>query len=345
MILNDTQPSAGPADLRTLCEPFFTSMADRGKSGETIRRYRTEIRRHLAWLEAQDLLPTIAAVNRYRTHLQGELELRPRSIWLAFTAIFSFYRWCEARAGVIGLPKSDAIDLPRKDAPQRTMPTLEEIEAVFDAARRMPRQTPRKVYLRHRALLVLMLFRHAGLRRGELLDLNVSHIEQEAERWWLRVVSGKGAQARRIPVSTELRTVLEEWLLYRADWSQKHGYTGDALIPVDSGRRLCERGLTSIWNELLSAADVDRRFTPHGLRHLFASEIHSNGADLKTVQTLLGHQSVLTTEVYIREMPVKLTEAVDMIGATRPAPAPEASRSLRRSQERRMRRSPVHAGR
>lgn len=326
---------------------YLAHLADRGRSPATIRRYRDELNHYFAWSGERAL--TGATLNAYRLYLQREkirqdgprLGLEARTIRLCLTILFSFCAWLRRQKLAVpeDLPTRDMVEIPRAGKPQREVPTPQEVAALFAAADRMPANTARKCYLRGRARAILTLLRYTGLRRAELLGLNASDLEQRDDCWWVRVRYGKGGEPRRQPVADCARDILAEWLEVREAWAKAHQHTSDALLPVDRVRRLSDRGLTSIWDELLSGAGIQRRITPHGLRHTFASELAAH-ASVSTVQGLLGHGSVRTTELYLHQMPQHERDAVNRLSAPgqahRPTrPHPQQSRRPRRRSARR----------
>ena len=146
--------------------------------------------------------------------------------------------------------------------------------------------------LYHRTMLMTLY--GAGLRRSELLQLKVADID--SQRMVIRVERGKGGHGREVPLSPTLLTALREY--YR--WMRPQTY----LFPGQEHGWRADRPLTSkcIWDAVrwaAKAAGIDRRVSPHTLRHSYATHLLEAGADLRTIQVLLGHADLTHTTVYL----------------------------------------------
>ena len=321
--------------LAPLAADFLTHLADRGDQPKTCRRYAFELRHFLTWLDGRDI--TEARLHAYRRYLQnekphrnGSVGMRPRTIHLAFTAIFAFAAWLERTGHVADLPRRGSIALPALDVPQREVPSPEEVRALFAAAGKVGAHARTPQYgewLRCRALALLALFANCGLRLAEVLALQVEDIRRDREPWVVQVRSGKGAQSRWVPANAEAQRHLRDWLAIRTWWCRRLKRETPALFPVGVSQKLGERGVYNLFGELRALADLtERQITPHGLRHAFASGL-LEVTDLKTIQALMGHKSAQTTiEVYLHTSQERMEQAVRDLGAGRPAaPASEAA--------------------
>jgi integrase/recombinase XerD len=146
--------------------------------------------------------------------------------------------------------------------------------------------------LYHRTMLMTLY--GAGLRRSELLQLKVADID--SQRMVIRVERGKGGHAREVPLSPTLLTALREY--YR--WMRPQTY----LFPGQEHGWRADKPLTSkcIWDAVrfaAKAAGIDRHVSPHTLRHSYATHLLEAGADLRTIQVLLGHADLTHTTVYL----------------------------------------------
>lgn len=321
--------------MNTHLDAYLEDLRGANKSDLTIHAYRHKIKQFLEWLGDRPV--TRQTLQGYRLHRQGEGR-RPRTIRCDFTAIFAFFAWLEANGYAEDLPRRGAIVLPRMDEAQRETPTDDEVARFFAEAMRMPAHTERKKYLRGRALAIVTILAFAGLRRAELLALNVSDIQTDTAPWRLRVRCGKGAQTRWLPLSSEAQTHLREWMEIRKKWCADHGHTSDALFPVDRNRRLAHRALDSVWAELLEVCGMGAsKITPHSFRHWFGTRT-AGAVDLPTAQKLLGHKRLETTFQYLHTNAEKMQEAVESLTIlnryaqserqkdSQPAPAPAPER-------------------
>lgn len=310
-------------------EDYLAWCEDQGHAKRTLVQYRHKILQFLAWAEGREWTPRL--LREYRDHMQETLKLRPRTIRVAFTALRSFRDYLFNECGQRELPDVRGIKLPRMDAAQREVPTPDDMERMLHAAETMPQKTARKRFLRARTLAVLCLFAFTGIRRTELLSLELDAIDRTRETWRVRICKGKGGQSRWAPLHPRAQGHLSEWLEQREHWCVEHGCTLPYLFPVDRRRHLSYRGLKALWDDLLERAEIDRPLTPHCLRHYFAgAALIASGGDIPTVSALMGHSRQDTTLRYLHSTPERMREAVQAlrIGAPTPppAPAPEAPR-------------------
>jgi integrase len=282
-----------------------------GKSQRTRQQYRHKLKQWFGWLRGRP--PSRGMLMEYRDFLMGR-GLRPRTVRQAWHALASFFGYLEEELEQEGLPDVRAIRLPGDDEPRRSTPTEAEVERLERAARRMPAHTPAAAFRRGKAITMVMLLRHAGLRRSELLGLDVGDIDTTTHPWILRVRIAKGAQSRWIPINDELRAWLEVWLIQRLEWGEEAGCLHASLLPVDRNRRLSHKGVMVLWREVVELAGLTGRgFTPHSIRHRFATDVAA-ASDLPTAAALLGHKSVKTTFNYLKTNPDSMVRAVQALG-------------------------------
>jgi len=146
------------------------------------------------------------------------------------------------------------------------------------------------VGMRDRALLEVLY--GCGLRASEAVGLNLGDLDFEAE--YVRVL-GKGLKERLVPLGTEAIRALGHYLQIGRP---ALGAVGEAVFVNRFGGRLSDRGLRRILQKYLRQTAIVRRITPHALRHSMATHMLENGADLRSIQELLGHASLSTTQIY-----------------------------------------------
>lgn len=301
-------------------DAFVLHLAASGASRGTRTQYRSKLRQFLAWLPAE---PPAEVMACYRDHLMRSGR-HPSTVRVCFCALRSFHAYLASHGGPV-LPDPTGIRMPRLRPPNRRTPTTTELERLREAAERMPAHTPGREFRRGRTRIVFAILLNCGLRRSELLGLDLSDFWMDAEeRTWLRVRWAKGAQTRSLPVNADLAASLDDWLPVRRRWCAAHGCPGhQALLPVDRQRRLCDNGLRALWNELLELAGLtDSGLKPHGLRHAFATRASSvAGANLKTVSILLGHLHLTTTDRYVHSSTDEQVRVVAELAGKPPAPA------------------------
>ncbi|HIE05904.1 MAG TPA: tyrosine recombinase XerC [bacterium (Candidatus Stahlbacteria)] len=249
---------------------------ERRYSLHTIRAYEHDIDIYLVFLsktnrsgiEREDIIEFLSQL------IENKRDRRTVSRWLS--SLRSFFKFLINR----GLIKKDPTLLIRAPHVKKRLPTFLTIESISDALR-IP--TSR----RDRAIMELLY--SCGLRAGELVNLNISDVDLEEEI--VRVV-GKGKKERIIPIGRPAIQAIREHLSERSEANDQ------ALFLSRFGKRLSTRSLQSIVRKYLLQVATATGTNPHIIRHTFATHLLSRGADLRSVQELLGHKSISSTQIY-----------------------------------------------
>lgn len=190
------------------------------------------------------------------------------------------------------------IDSPQ---PERTLPkvlSMEEVEAFMDATK-----ADDALGLRDRAMIEIMYA--TGMRVSELINLDISDLH--STMGFVRCV-GKGNKERIIPIGkTALKAASDYLEKARPELVSKKNKT-DALFLNHHGNRLSRQGYWKIIKKLAQEANIQKELTPHTLRHSFATHLLMNGADLRSVQEMLGHADISTTQIYTHITNTRLKE-------------------------------------
>lgn len=269
---------------------------ERGLSGHTIGAYRRDLGRYVTFAKGRDvttvdgldeaLVRSFAAYLSASTHGEDERPYRGTSVARTLSAVRSFHRFL-LREGVV---VDDATAGLRQPKLPRTLPrplAVDEIARILDAP---DPGTP--VGLRDRALLELLY--GSGLRASELVGLDVDALDLEEGA--VRVL-GKGGKEREVPLGRFGREATGAYLT-RARPVFATGTSRGALLLSQRGGRLSRQSVNRILAGYVASAGIDKRVTPHSLRHSFATHLLEGGADVRVVQELLGHASVATTQIY-----------------------------------------------
>jgi integrase/recombinase XerD len=261
---------------------------ERGASHNTVLAYRRDLegfrrflareRRGLAELGPADLTRYLAALRR-----RG---LGGRSVARHLSAVRGLYRFLAASGRLAGDP-TEPLESPR---PARRLPrtlTVEDVVALIEAP-----DPARPDGLRDRALLELLYA--SGLRASEALGLRVEDVNLSAG---YVLATGKGGRQRLVPVGAQALRWIRQYLATARPALGKRADPG-TLFLNRSGRALSRQGLWGILKKFARRAGLRASVSPHTLRHSFASHLLERGADLRSVQAMLGHADISTTQIY-----------------------------------------------
>ena len=263
---------------------------ERRRSEQTLQGYRLDLEAYVAYL---DTLEGHVAIDTADTEdIRGWIEAMmdrgnsPTSICRRLSAVRSMYRYALAR----GLVSHDPAHIVRGPKKSRYLPQFvreDDMDRLLDSAEWG------SDYISTRARTILILLYETGMRASELTSLDDSSVDFAQGE--IRV-TGKGNKQRAIPFGDELCTQLHEYIRQRdAMWQQR---IDTALILNDRGSRMTYVQLRKEVMTRLSAIGNLAKRSPHVLRHSFATAMLNNGADLESVQKLLGHSELSTTEIY-----------------------------------------------
>jgi len=269
---------------------------ERGRSERTIRNYDFYLRRFIKW--AKNPLPSAIdnnLIRKFRLWLNrsvpGRLEqtIKKNTQNYHLIALRTFLKYL-ARRDVKSM-SPDKIELSK--APSRIVSFLEadELERILQ----MPLKSGEDlIALRDKAILETLF--STGLRVSELANLKIDQINLKRDEFTVR---GKGEKVRIVFLSDSAKEALKKYLNKRHDTSPYFFICHDR---AKSGREnsgpLTSRSIERLVERYAHEAGITKRITPHTLRHTFATDLLMNGADIRSVQSLLGHVSIITTQVY-----------------------------------------------
>jgi integrase/recombinase XerC len=274
----------------------------RGVSPNTVRNYRQALREFKATLPDKSwwtLTPPDFRAYLYR--LARGQKLGPGSVRLRFAALRTFYKQA-VREGKMKLNPVADLPLPKMARRLPVFLNQEQVLALLDAPRRLwtkeekrqaaggKKKTRRDAqpWQMLRDVAWLELFYGAGLRLSELVTLRRKNLD--LPQGTVRVL-GKGRKERLCPLGAPAIRALEAYL-------NACPFEDEALFVSGRGSRLNGRTVQLALKRYLAAAGLDSRLTPHKLRHTFATHLLDHGADLRSVQELLGHSQLTTTQIY-----------------------------------------------
>jgi integrase/recombinase XerC len=281
--------------VRKALDKFLDDLEHRrGLSPHTLKSYRADLEQFVRFLSEDWGIPPerlrpgkvdTLALRSFLAHLHREGKARS-SIARKLASLRTFFRFL-VREGILGKNPTRGVATPRleKKIPAR----LEEkqVEVFLDCP---DRSTP----FGRRDKAIIELFYGTGLRIGELVSLDRSAMDLD-ER--LVRVLGKGGKERIVPFGQPAAHALDRYLRDRESWVRK-GPGTDALFLNRFGTRLTQRSVHRMVRRYLNQAALHAGLSPHSLRHAFATHLLERGADLRSIQELLGHSSLSTTQKY-----------------------------------------------
>ena len=285
-------------------ESFLEMMvAERGASRHTIDAYRRDLTGYGHFLDRRGLqceTADSAAVRAWLAQLSAE-GLSAATMARRLSAIRQLHRFLYLEGGRADDP-TQTIEGPRQQRPLPKLLDETEITALIDAARLRPDAEG----IRLTACLELLYA--AGLRASELIGLPLSALAPDRS---LLVVSGKGGKERMVPIGRAARAALEAYLEMRATFLGRRPSSPYLFPSRARSGHLTRQRLAQLLKELAPEAGIDpARISPHVLRHAFASHLLAGGADLRAVQTMLGHADIATTQIYTHVQGDRLAAAV-----------------------------------
>ncbi|MHA1570193.1 MAG: site-specific tyrosine recombinase XerD [Alphaproteobacteria bacterium] len=278
--------------------------AERGLVGNSIEAYRRDLDDLSVFLARRKQSVRTAQADDLRAYLEGlrAAGLAASTAARRVSAFRQFYGFLFAE-GVRGDDPSAVIDSPKIGRPLPKILSEAEVDQLLDAAR----DWPGPAGLRVRAMVELLYA--SGLRVSELVGLSLSSLRGEPG---LLLVRGKGGKERMVPLGEEAALALDAYLTVRDTFIPEGSPASSRLCPSRGAdghvsRRRCAQLLETL---AVNARLDPRRVSPHVLRHAFASHLLANGADLRSVQAMLGHADISTTQIYTHVLAERLNALV-----------------------------------
>ncbi|MBA3315691.1 MAG: tyrosine recombinase XerC [Planctomycetota bacterium] len=265
---------------------------ERNASPLTLKSYSEDLNSLLAFFnDVRQHVPgvdkvTVAELREYVAYLH-ECGYAKTTIARRLACLRSFYRFCKREAFTETNP-AQALRTPRTG---RKLPHFLSTEQVTTLLEAPAANAP--AGLRDRA--ILEVFYSSGLRVAELVGLNLA--DWDADASILRVF-GKGRKERIAPLGRHADKALREWVAVREPNANGSAEERDAMFLNRFGKRLTTRSVARLLDKHLKSAGLSSKTSPHTLRHTFATHLLDGGADLRSVQELLGHKSLTTTQIY-----------------------------------------------
>jgi integrase/recombinase XerD len=275
--------------MKEFIEDFLNYLSvERGLAKNTLLAYRRDLAKYIDYLLPKNI-KTADKVNReHISNFMFDLkkhDMSATSICRNLAAIKMFHRFL-VRENLAKEDPTTLVDTPKLWKRIPSVLTQAEIEAMIAAA------AGKKVQ-QLRDAAVLEIFYGSGLRVSELADLKTTSVN--AEVGFVRAI-GKGSKERIIPLGKKALEALQKYLLKRSELT-KDG-ANDVLFLSRLGRRMSRQSLWAVIKFYARKANIKKTIKPHTLRHTFATHLLEHGADLRSVQEMLGHSDISTTQIY-----------------------------------------------
>ena len=254
----------------------------------TINGYDYEITKFLDYLNDNHLDYKKINIDMIRNYLKylDSLKYKKNSISKNLSSLRSYYKFLTEEKVVLNNPFKN-ISNPKKDKKLPDFLNYEEINKLFDSA-----DTTTPLGLRNRCILELLY--DTGIRVSELVNLKINDIEFDKKA--INIL-GKGKKERIVYYGDYLQEVLDKYI----NDSRKYllnNKLSEYLILNNNGSKITTRGVEYIIDKMVNEAAIKHKISPHVLRHTFATHMLNGGADIKSIQQLLGHESLSTTGIY-----------------------------------------------
>ena len=261
---------------------------ERSMSPNTVSGYASDVRKYFDGLRGDGIAPADAGPDDIARFLEALVQagVTKRSQARAISSVKALYRFLDAEGRLSENP-CDKISVPKINPYMPTVLSVEEELSILDAVDLSQPQG-------HRNRAILEVLYSCGLRVSELVNLKISDLFLDEQ--FIRVF-GKGSKQRLVPIG---EPAIRAITLYREirDAGPVQKAAEDILFLNRNGGKLTREMVFHIVRDATAAAGVRKNVSPHTFRHSFATHLVENGADLRVVQQMLGHESILTTEIY-----------------------------------------------
>jgi integrase/recombinase XerC len=300
------------SELSAAIEDFLGERARRNDSAHTLRNYGADLREFLEYFSPPGSQPPplvgfdLLSLREWLGHLYDRHQ-KPATIRRKLASLRALFRFL-SRDHRIERDPARLLRLPKMPKTLPDVPNTEVTNALVDGSSREDLERPFPT----RDRLLLELLYGCGLRISEAVGLNLEDFDR-GERW-VRV-RGKGRKERQVPYGSKAAGALDIYLDLNVEGEQRSEREPHALFLNYLGNRLTDRGARNIVKFYATHITGDSSIHPHTLRHAFATDLLSHGADLRAIQELLGHARLSTTQKYTQ---VSLTDLMRVYDSAHP---------------------------
>jgi integrase/recombinase XerC len=291
-ILKDGTMGTATGTTRTVVDEaiaaFLRVLRQRNASTHTIKGYAGDLENFAGYIGSRNWKSIDhVTIRGFLSHLY-EKGLGKTSVARALAAVRSLYRWL-AQEGVVDQNPAKLVSTPKLPKKLPRVPTIEEMNTVIDG------QMPEVAAFPERDRLMFELLYGCGVRNSELVGINLDDIRLSAEAILIR---GKGKKERYVPFGDSAKVGLSGYLPARQKLLSEKRKNTAALLINQRGGRLTTRSVGRIVKKIAVAKGLSPDVHPHTLRHAFGTHMLEEGADLRAIQEMLGHERLSTTQRY-----------------------------------------------
>jgi integrase/recombinase XerC len=269
-------------------QQFVRSLRERNASSHTIKAYSGDLQNFCAYVGSRNWNAIDhLAIRGFLSHLY-ERGLSKTSVARSLAAVRSLYKWL-AQEGIVSQNPAALVATPKLAKKLPRVPTIEEMNSVLDG------KMPEAASFPERDRLILELLYGCGIRNSELIGINLDDIRLSSEAILIR---GKGKKERYVPFGGSVRAALLGYLPLRSQRLAAGKKKTNALLINQRGGRLTTRSIGRIIKKIAVAKGLSPDVHPHTLRHAFGTHLLEEGADLRAIQEMLGHERLSTTQRY-----------------------------------------------
>jgi integrase/recombinase XerC len=272
----------------TAVAQFLSSLRERNASPNTIKAYTGDLNIFCAYVGSRRWREIDHVTIRGFLSRLYEKGLSKTSVARSLAAVRSLYRWL-AQEGVVEQNPAALVSTPKLAKKLPRVPTMEEMNSVLDG------QMPEIASFPERDRLMLELLYGCGIRNSELVGINLDDVRLSAEAILIR---GKGKKERYVPFGDGVTSALAVYLPVRQMVLSESRKDTRALLINQRGGRLTTRSVGRIIKKIAVAKGLSPDVHPHTLRHAFGTHMLEEGADLRAIQEMLGHERLSTTQRY-----------------------------------------------
>lgn len=267
---------------------FLRSLRERNASSHTIKAYTGDLAAFAEYVGSRGLREIDhVTIRGFLSHLY-EKGLSKTSVARSLAAVRSLYRWL-AQEGVVEQNPAALVSTPKLPKKLPRVPTMEEMNAVLDGG------MPEVAAFPERDRLMFELLYGCGIRNSELVRIDLEHVRRSEQAI---LIQGKGKKQRFVLFGDVVELALKEYLVARQKVLIETHKNTPALLINQRGGRLTTRSVGRIVKKIAVAKGLSPDVHPHTLRHAFGTHMLEEGADLRAIQEMLGHERLSTTQRY-----------------------------------------------